>query len=325
MDLLVISGFLGSGKTTLLLEIAKALAASGSRIAIIENEVGSVAVDNQFLAENGLDVREIFSGCICCSLRLDLINTLLELERQCSPDIVILEPSGVAGPKQVIQSLYGYGGQIDSKVVLSVVDSVRFERVKDFSIPLIADGIEIADAVIINKTDLVDAMQIAGLKNRIRHIRGDAYFIEYSALDRKNFGQIIRLIENKLSTGQTVESQTVIADARPGDMPRPTVIAEQTQLSVSDGVEDRMKNLILNIAAGAKQSGSGLIGHIKAIAKNNGGYMFASVTDFDTPVSIKGRLAQTPSPITLTVNAIVYGVSHDIMRNITLKAIREAT
>lgn len=325
MDLLVISGFLGSGKTTLLLEIAKALAATGRTIAIIENEVGTVAVDNQFLAENGLNVREIFSGCICCSLRLDLINTLLELERQCSPDVVILEPSGVAGPKQVIQALYGYGGQIDSKVVLSVVDSVRFGPVKDYSIPLIADGIAIADAVILNKTDLVNGSQVAELKKRIRRIRDDAHFIEHSALDRKNFDTVIQLVENKLSTGQTVESQTVIANAQPGDMPQPTVIAAQRQLPVSIGVEDMMKNLILNIAAGARQNGSPLIGHIKAIAKNNGGYMFASVTDFDTPVSVKGKLAQTSSPITLTVNAIVYGVDHDVMHDITRKAIQDIT
>ena len=88
MDKIIISGFLGSGKTTLLLRIAKSLVEdSGRKIAIIENEIGKVGVDDQTIAAEGLTVKELFSGCVCCSLRLDLINTLLELERNVNPDI----------------------------------------------------------------------------------------------------------------------------------------------------------------------------------------------------------------------------------------------
>ena len=75
MNLFVIAGFLGSGKTSLLLAVAKAVSESGRKMAIIENEVGKVGIDDIVLRAEGLPVREIYSGCVCCSLRLDLINT----------------------------------------------------------------------------------------------------------------------------------------------------------------------------------------------------------------------------------------------------------
>ena len=89
MELIIISGFLGSGKTTVLLSIVRdAVEKYGKKVAIIENEVGQTGVDDQFLKEQGLDVREIYSGCICCSLRMDLIQTLLELEREHDPTCI---------------------------------------------------------------------------------------------------------------------------------------------------------------------------------------------------------------------------------------------
>ena len=109
MHLLILTGFLGSGKTTLLRRIAQAFNATcpDKRMAVIENEVGTVGIDGDFLANDGLTVRQINSGCICCTLRLDLVTTLLDLERTYAPDLIILEPSGVAGPRQVLSALDG--------------------------------------------------------------------------------------------------------------------------------------------------------------------------------------------------------------------------
>lgn len=323
MDLLIISGFLGSGKTTLLLNVAKSIAAAGRKIAVIENEVGTIGVDDQFLTENGLNVREIFSGCVCCSLRLDLINTLLELERDYAPDVVILEPSGVAGPKQVIQSLYGYGGDIESKIVLSVVDAPRFQKIKDYSIPLIAGGIEIADAVIINKIDLVTPQEIDALKSRIRDIRSDVDMIESCGKTGANFDTISELIFSKLSSRRTVESQMVITNASLTEMPQAVVVAIEKQISRPSAfsIENGLTMVVQQIAAGVKQNGCLLIGHIKSIAKNNGGYVFASVTDFDSPVQTKGRLAADAQEIKLTVNAIVYGVDKPVLEQIVAQSI----
>ena len=77
----VITGESGSGKTTLLLEIARRLAAGSQKIAIIENEVGEVGIDGQYLRQEGLEVQEMFGGCVCCTLSVDLITTLKKLDR----------------------------------------------------------------------------------------------------------------------------------------------------------------------------------------------------------------------------------------------------
>ncbi|MBL7005961.1 MAG: hypothetical protein ISR78_02640, partial [Spirochaetia bacterium] len=77
MQILIISGFLGSGKTTLLLGLSEFLVRRGERVAIIENEVGEIPVDSSCLKAQGLTVRELYAGCICCSLREDLQKTIM--------------------------------------------------------------------------------------------------------------------------------------------------------------------------------------------------------------------------------------------------------
>ena len=181
MKLIVISGFLGSGKTTLLLTLAKTFSGQGHKVAIIENEVGKTGVDGELLKAEGLSVREIYSGCVCCSLRHDLIQTLLELEREVKPDIIFLEPSGVAGPKQIQQCLCGYSGEIEKTVMIAVADAQRLPIIRDFSIPLVHDGIEIADLVVINKADLVSPEQLMELQRRLLEVNPVAEMLCISA------------------------------------------------------------------------------------------------------------------------------------------------
>ncbi len=75
MNLIIIAGFLGSGKTTVLLNIARSLADGGLKVAVIENEVGKIGIDDKVLAEEGIvNLRKLFSGCVCCQLRVDLLS-----------------------------------------------------------------------------------------------------------------------------------------------------------------------------------------------------------------------------------------------------------
>ena len=82
MRLVLVAGFLGSGKTTLLEHIARQLTAAGRKIAIIENEAGEIGIDGNYLRQNGLEVQELYGGCICCTLSVDLVVTLPEDLRQ---------------------------------------------------------------------------------------------------------------------------------------------------------------------------------------------------------------------------------------------------
>ena len=313
MNLFVIAGFLGSGKTSLLLAVARAVSESGRKMAIIENEVGKVGIDDIVLRAEGLPVREIYSGCVCCSLRLDLINTLLELEREIDPDVAFLEPSGVASPRQVLQALNGYGGEIDRKHVAVVIDAERFLRLSDLNIPIIADGIEIADILVINKTDLVDADGLDAVSRRIRKICPDVKIIYVSALNNVN---VNLLVEEFMSTPFKVKTEakkSLLVRARQGMEPVP--VARSYTLAANGGLAHeyfsaQLAEILSNIAGDLEIAACKAIGHIKAVAKaDEGGYLMVSVTSTGKTPDIKGRLPARISQLKIALNVIVYGIN----------------
>lgn len=323
MKLIVISGFLGSGKTTLLLTLAKTFSGQGHKVAIIENEVGKTGVDGELLKAEGLSVREIYSGCVCCSLRHDLIHTLLELEREVKPDIVFLEPSGVAGPKQIQHCLCGYSGEIEKTVMIAVVDAKRLPAIRDFSIPLVHDGIEIADLVAINKADLVSPEQLTELQRRLLEINPSAEMLCISAQQGTNVDRLIGIITALAAQNET--EKPVVELSSENDLPQASIFA------ISVTVESPHADTILLIEQFLQQLGRQLkpadgvlIGHIKAIVKTEPtGYAVFSVTNHDQPPVQKGRLPGGPvEKLTLTVNAIVYGMSEGPFRRLCLAQCR---
>ena len=100
----VISGFLGAGKTTLIKKLLKE-ALSGEQVALIENEFGEIAVDGGFLQEAGVQIREMNSGCICCSLVGDFVTALKEVIDTYHPDRIIIEPTGVGKLSDVTKAV----------------------------------------------------------------------------------------------------------------------------------------------------------------------------------------------------------------------------
>ena len=102
VNVLCIAGFLGSGKTTVLLEVARAMAEDGAQLAVIENEIGEVGIDGGYVREQGLPVQELFGGCICCTLQAGLVETLRAVESRYEPDWVIIEPTGLAAPGDIL-------------------------------------------------------------------------------------------------------------------------------------------------------------------------------------------------------------------------------
>ncbi len=127
MRLIVVAGFLGSGKTTVLLEIARHLVAAGRKVAVIENEIGEVGIDGRYVAEQGLVVKELFGGCICCTLAIGIVDALKTIARTYDPDYVLLEPSGIARPGDVIATVDQYASDIDDVAVVTLIDVERFD------------------------------------------------------------------------------------------------------------------------------------------------------------------------------------------------------
>jgi len=181
MKLLIIAGFLGSGKTTLLLQIAKRLAAASQRIAIIENEMGEVGVDGDYLTREGLHVQELLGGCICCTLAAGLVGTLEKLESLFQPGLVILEATGSARPADIIQILGRYRGNVSAVQVVTLVDPSRHEILMEVMTPLVTAQIEAADIVAVNKIDEVERETVERTIESARALNSRAKIVAISA------------------------------------------------------------------------------------------------------------------------------------------------
>ncbi len=191
MKLLLISGFLGSGKTTLLLEIARRLAAGSQKIAIIENEVGEVGIDGQYLRQEGLEVQEMFGGCVCCTLSVDLVTTLKKLDRLVQPETVILEATGIARPGDIVPTVRRYAPMVDEIQVLVLVDAPRYEMLLDVMNPMVTAQIGAADIVAINKIDEIDDEALDRIRGSVKDLNEKTRVVAISAEQQINLEDLM--------------------------------------------------------------------------------------------------------------------------------------
>ncbi len=181
MKLLCIAGFLGSGKTTVLLEVARALTAQGLRLAVVENEIGEVGIDGGAVREQGLPVRELFGGCICCTLQIGLVETLKALEREYGPDWVIVEPTGLAAPGDILKLVEEHLPDLECTRVLTLADAGRWEMLFEVVEPLVTAQLQTADIVAVNKADEVDDETLAQVTESVRSLAHGAPVLPVSA------------------------------------------------------------------------------------------------------------------------------------------------
>ena len=184
MKLLIIAGFLGSGKTTLLLQVAKHLAAASQRITIIENEMGEVGVDGEYLTLEGLHVQELLGGCICCTLAAGLVGTLEKVQRLFQPNLVILEATGSARPSDITKNLRDYGTNLDAIQIITLVDPIRHEMLMEVMTPLVTAQIQAADIVAVNKIDQVERETVQRTIQSARELNPRASIVAISAEER---------------------------------------------------------------------------------------------------------------------------------------------
>jgi len=171
----VLTGFLGSGKTTLLNRILSEK--HGKRIAVIENEFGEVGVDSELVIGAEEELFETNNGCICCTVRGDLIRILGQLmKRRDKFDYILIETTGMADPGPVAQTFFlddDLKSQFALDAIVTMVDAKHFEQhVDELNEP--AEQVAFADLVLLNKTDLVDAGSLERIERRIRGINGTA-------------------------------------------------------------------------------------------------------------------------------------------------------
>lgn len=171
----VLTGFLGSGKTTLLNRILSEK--HGKRIAVIENEFGEVGVDHQLVIGAEEEIFETANGCICCTVRGDLIRILGQLmKRRDRFDYVIVETTGLADPGPVAQTFFiddDLKEHFTLDAIVTLVDAKHAERHLE-EVRAASEQIAFADVVLLNKTDLVSAADLARVEQRIRSINRTA-------------------------------------------------------------------------------------------------------------------------------------------------------
>lgn len=160
MKIAQIAGFLGSGKTTLLIEVAKYLAGQGKKVAIVVNDIGEVNVDPQAMGSYGLAVKELSGGCVCCEIAGNFANALAMLHSKFDPDIVLVEPSGVAIPWGLKRAAE-YAEEeapvtIEHAPVITLVDSTRVDTLLKTVRRLVVTQIREADVGLISKVDASD-------------------------------------------------------------------------------------------------------------------------------------------------------------------------
>ncbi len=168
----VLAGFLGSGKTTLLNRILAG--GHGLRVAVLVNDFGSINIDSRLVVSRDAEVIALENGCICCSVRADLVAQLTGLlEGPAPPQHVLVETSGVADPGRLLVALRDPYLRRLSRVdgVITLVDAANIEAIPASLVELARRQLAAADLIVFNKADLVSAAQLATLRERLTYPR----------------------------------------------------------------------------------------------------------------------------------------------------------
>lgn len=179
VPIILLSGFLGSGKTTLLTKMLEHTLERGMRPAVIMNEVGDVNLDGQAVNEK-VPMRELLSGCICCTISGDLGFEIQQLIRDSSPELILIEATGVANPMEVLDAITEAAllQPIDIRAIVTVVDLGQFLKWQRLgagkTYHLMVDQIRCANLLLLNKSDLIPASEIDELKQTILEINPKA-------------------------------------------------------------------------------------------------------------------------------------------------------
>ena len=174
----IISGFLGAGKTTLIKKLLSE-AFAGEQVVLIENEFGEIGIDGGFLKESGIEIREMNSGCICCSLVGDFGKSLREVVDTYHPDRILIEPSGVGKLSDVIKAVQDVQGEIDAELnsFTTVVDVTKCRIYRKNFGEFFSNQIEYAGAVILSRTDKAKPEKIEESVALLRELNDKAPFI----------------------------------------------------------------------------------------------------------------------------------------------------
>ncbi len=180
--LIVLTGFLGSGKTTFLARFIEEQAARNGFVAVVQNEIGQKGLDGKLLGQS-YAVTEVDEGCVCCTLAGSLRSALSGILGEFHPDFVVLETTGLANPANLLAEIVDLADMLDFASVTTLLDAACARRaLAEFEVA--RNQVQLADVMILNKTDLVDEAALSGLETRLRELNPTA------ELHRTTYGDI---------------------------------------------------------------------------------------------------------------------------------------
>lgn len=193
----IISGFLGAGKTTFIKKLLEQVYA-GQKVVLIENEFGEIGIDGGFLKDAGIQITEMNSGCICCSLVGDFGKALIKVSKEYAPDRIIIEPSGVGKLSDVVAAVEKVKDEagLELDCFLTVADATKAKMyMKNFG-EFYNDQIEHASTIVLSRTQNMDAAKLEASVALIRDKNADAAIIT-TPWDELKGEQIVSALEKK--------------------------------------------------------------------------------------------------------------------------------
>jgi G3E family GTPase len=171
MEILLVTGFLGAGKTTLIRHLLASPPAGLGKLAVLVNEVGKIGLDGALLSGLNVEVVELTSGCICCSIKTDFFRAVQEIHQSHAPSCLIVEPTGVAQPGEILDVLSQPPLKDFCRVrsILTIVDA-GFFKAKEMLGSFYDRQILGADVILLNKVDLVDEEIARGIESRLEEM-----------------------------------------------------------------------------------------------------------------------------------------------------------
>ncbi len=191
----IISGFLGAGKTTFIKKLLKE-AIAGEQVVLIENEFGEIGIDGGFLKDSGIEIREMNSGCICCSLVGDFGKSLEEVLTKYRPDRVIIEPSGVGKLSDVMNAVRNVAKDLEVRLnsAVTVVDANKCRMyMKNFG-EFFNNQVENAGTIVLSRTDVTEKGKVKKAAEMLRERNGAATIVT-TPIDQLGGTQLLELIE----------------------------------------------------------------------------------------------------------------------------------
>ena len=206
----IISGFLGAGKTTLIKKLLKDSLA-GEQVVLIENEFGEIGIDGGFLKEAGIEIREMNSGCICCSLVGDFGVALKEVIDKYHPDRIIIEPSGVGKLSDVTKAVLSVEKEADITInsLTTVVDVKKCKMyLRNFG-EFFENQVENASTIILSRTDVADDKKIHEAIELLKEKMKEDATLVTTPIEKLSGAKLLEAMEKTVSLAEELMSEEV--------------------------------------------------------------------------------------------------------------------